>query len=175
MVPFFSKKPVCQGNIYINLFDLHSLWTQGMEVMLLQILFLAIFPSKCISSDECSEHGLFSGVARYRDALSNAKVLVLHTKLPSKCEVGVRCKHFCLSYCAECNFFEMIKVSPIFASATFWIQETTTKTMCYCYKHSGRPVIQPSPMWHHGFIFDGTIVTGGKMLFKMRLFNVQCV
>ncbi len=36
--------------------------------------------------------------------------------------------------------------------------------MCYCYKHSGRPVIQPSLMWHHGFIVADTIVTGGKML-----------
>ncbi len=139
---------------------------------------------------------MFPGVARDRDALSNATVLVLHTKLPSKCEVGVRCKHFCSSDCSECIFFEIVKVSPIFASATFRIRETTIRTMCYCYKHPGRPVIQPSPMWHHGFIVAGTIVTGGKMLkvyffyfvylnvlhydlsnsvfMNVRLFNVKC-
>ncbi len=143
-----------------------------MELLHLQIVLLAILQAKCISSDKCSEQGLFPGAARDRHALSNATVLVLHTKLPSKCEIGVRCKHFCLSYCSECNFFELIKVSPIFASATFWFQETTKKTMCYCYKHSGKPVIQPSPTWHHGFIVAGTIVTGGKMLEILFLYFV---
>ncbi len=43
--------------------------------------------------------------------------------------------------------------------------------MCYCYKHPGRPVIQPSPMWYHGFIAAGTIVTGGKMLEVLIFFQ----
>ncbi len=113
MDPFFFPKKPSVPEYYINPFEIHWFWTQGMALLHLSVLSVAIFAARCTSSAECSKPGLYPGFARDRDALLNAQMVVLHTKLPSPCEAGVRCKNFCLSDCAECNFFEMIKVSPI--------------------------------------------------------------
>ncbi len=150
----------------------------GWSTCILTFFIFGDFPAKCISLGECSQHGLYPGFPLDRDAILNAKIVVLQTKHSLLCEASVWCKHVCIRNCSECTFFEMIKVSLIVASATWLIQQTTTKIMCYCFKSSGKLIIQPSLGWYHGFIFDSVLATGGKnsrsLPWNLDLFPSKC-
>ncbi len=74
------------------------------------VLFMLICKANRIIPENCSDAGVYSGIARYRDNIFNAKTELLYSVHPPLCDGGFQCKHS-----SEWNFFEMRKVSPLFS------------------------------------------------------------
>ncbi len=63
------------------------------------VLIVLICKANRITPEDCSDAGVYSGIARDRDNIFNAKTELL----------------YCLLDSSEWNFFEMRKVSPLFS------------------------------------------------------------
>ncbi len=72
-----------------------------------------------IIPENCGDAGVYSGIARDRDNILNAKTELLYSAHPPFCGGGVQCKHFCLLDSSEWTFFEMRKVNPLFSYGHF--------------------------------------------------------
>ncbi len=122
------------------------------------VLFVLICKANRITPEDCSAAGVYSGIARNRDNMLNAKTEILYSAHPPFCDGGVQCKQFCSIDSTEWNFFELRKVSPLLLYGL--IQESHKKIVCCCYNISAEPQIQPSSLWYYGFIYEGTSETG---------------
>ncbi len=79
------------------------------------VLVVLICKANRITPEDCSDTGVYSGIARDRDNIFHAKTELLYNVHLPLCDGGVQCKHFCLLDSSEWNFFEMRKVSPLFS------------------------------------------------------------
>ncbi len=85
-----------------------------MKLVKLMVILLLVCTDKNVAQDACSNGKVFIGVARNSAAISNAKSGVLHSQLPSICDAGVQCGHYCMADSSIWNYFEVRSVSLTF-------------------------------------------------------------
>ncbi len=81
-----------------------------MQLVSLAVVMLMYCKAKIIVQGVCNDKKIFRNI----NAISNAKFYVLNSEFHSMCDAGVQCGHYCMSDSSQWNYFEVIKVSPLF-------------------------------------------------------------
>ncbi len=86
------------------------------ELVYKTALLLLACLTKSITIRAYSNDKVCPGIIWNSDAISKTKSGVVHNQLPSMCDAGVQCGHYCMADSSEWNFFEARKNSPPFSN-----------------------------------------------------------
>ncbi len=69
------------------------------------VFFALVCKANRVNPVDCSDVGMYSGIALKRDNIFYSKTEILYSVHPPLCDGGVQCKQFCSIDSTEWNFF----------------------------------------------------------------------